>query len=63
MTTIKISSLVRNLVGNLATVRAEIMEDAGSYLRVKETIEVEIEGGARMTDDELRAAVLEKYNA
>lgn len=63
MMKVKITSLARDMVGNIATVRAEIMQDAGSYFRVKDTIEMDIEGGARMTDTQLEAAVKETYNA
>lgn len=54
--------MARDMVGNLATIRAEIMEDAGGYLRVKDTIELEVEGGARMNDAELEAIVKAQYN-
>ena len=63
MTKIKITSLARDMVGDTATVRAEILEDAGNYFRVKDTIELEIEGGARMTDAQLETAVKEAYDA
>ena len=62
MTKIKITSLARDMVGDLATVRAEIMEDAGGYFRVKDTIELEIEGGARMNDAQLETIVKERYH-
>lgn len=62
MMKVKITSLARDMVGNIATVRAEIMEDAGRYFRVKDTIELDVEAGARMTDAQLEAAVKEAYN-
>jgi hypothetical protein len=62
MTKIKITSLAHDMVGNVATVRAEVMEDAGGFFRVKDTIELEIEGGARMTSAQLETAVRERYH-
>ena len=44
MTKIKLISLARDRVGNTATIRAEILGNAGAYFRVKDTIEIEIEG-------------------
>jgi len=63
MTKIKITSLARDMVGDIATVRAEILEDAGRYFRVKDTIEIELEAGARMTDAQIEHAVKEAYNS
>jgi hypothetical protein len=62
MTKIKITSLAHDMVGNIATVRAEIMEDAGGFFRIKDTIELEVEGGARMTDAQIATVVRERYN-
>lgn len=62
MINIKITSSARDMVGNIATVRAEVLEDVGGYRRVKDIIEIEIEGGARMNDDQLTSAVMEIYN-
>lgn len=62
MTKIKLISLARDMVGNVATVRAEIQENVGSYFRVKDTIEIEVEGGARMNDAQLTAIIEEAYN-
>jgi len=50
------------MVGNLADVRADILEHTGPYERVRDTIIVRVEGGARMTNDELEAKVEEVYN-
>jgi hypothetical protein len=62
MIKVNITSLAQDLVGNVATVRADIMENAGAFFRVKDSIEVEIEGGARMTHAELEEKLLEVYN-
>lgn len=62
MTKIKLISLARDMVGNIATIRAEILVDAGAYFRVRDTIEIEIEGGARMTDDQITTIIEETYN-
>lgn len=62
MTKIKLISLARDMVGNTATIRAEILENAGAYFRVKDTIEIEIEGGARMSDAQIAAIIEETYN-
>ena len=62
MTRIKLISLSRDMVGNIATIRAEILENAGAYFRVKDTIEIEVEGGARMSDAQIAAIIEETYN-
>lgn len=62
MTKIKLISLARDMVGDIATIRAEILENAGAYFRVKDTIEIEIEGGARMNDAQITAIIEETYN-
>jgi hypothetical protein len=62
MTRIKLISLARDMVGNTATIRAEILENAGPYFRVKDTIEIEVEGGARMSDAQITAIIEETYN-
>ena len=62
MTKIKLISLARDMVGDIATIRAEILENAGAYFRVKDTIEIEIEGGARMNDAQITAIIKETYN-
>jgi hypothetical protein len=62
MTRIKLISLSRDMVGNTATIRAEILENAGAYFRVKDTIEIEVEGGARMSDAQITAIIEETYN-
>lgn len=62
MTRIKLISLARDMVGNTATIRAEIFEDAGAYVRVKDTIEIEVEGGARMSDGQIIAIIEETYH-
>ena len=59
---IKITSTSRDMVGDLATIRAEILENAGPYFRVIDTIEIEIEGGARMDDTQLIAKIEEIYH-
>ena len=56
---IKILSTARDMVGNSATIRAEIHEQRTGYARVKDTIEIEIEGGARMTDAQIIAIIEE----
>lgn len=63
MKKVKITSLSRDLVGDVAAVRAEIFEDAGGFFRVIDIIELEVSGGARMTDAQLEAAVKERYGA
>ena len=60
---IELLTLSRNMVGNIAEVRAEILEDTGAFWRVKDIIRIEIEGGARMTDAQLQAHIEEVYNA
>jgi len=62
MTRIKLISLARDMVGNTATIRAEILENAGAYFRVKDTIEIEIEGGARMNDPQITTIIEETYH-
>lgn len=62
MTKIKLISLARDMVGNIATIRAEILENAGAYFRVKDTIEIEVEGGARMNDAQITAIIKETYH-
>ncbi len=62
MTRIKLISLARDMVGNIATIRAEILENVGAYFRVKDTIEIEVEGGARMSDAQITAIIEETYN-
>ena len=62
MISIKLISLARDMVGNTATIRAEILENAGAYFRVKDTIEIEVEDGARMTDAQITAIIEETYN-
>lgn len=62
MTRIKLISLARDMVGNIATIRAEILENVGAYFRVKDTIEIDVEGGARMTDAQITTIIEETYN-
>lgn len=62
MTKFKLISLSRDMVGDIATIRAEILENVGAYFRVRDTIELEIEGGARMSDVQLTAIIEETYN-
>ena len=62
MTKIKLISLARDMVGDTATIRAEILENAGAYFRVKDTIEIEVEGGARMSDAQITTIIEETYN-
>jgi len=59
---IKIISTSRDMVGDTATIRAEIHENAGAYFRVKDTIEIEIEGGARMNDAQITTIIEETYH-
>jgi len=58
---IKITSTSRDMVGDVATIRAEIHEPRAGFTRVKDTIEVEITGGARMDDAQLVARIKEIY--
>ena len=58
---IKIFSTSRDMVGDVATIRAEIHEPRAGFTRVKDTIEVEITGGARMDDAQLVARIKEIY--
>lgn len=62
MTQIKLTSLSRDMVGDLATLRAEIFEDLGAYRRLVETVEIEIEGGARLSDAALQSKIEEIYH-
>ena len=59
---IKILSTSRDMVGDTATIRAEIHEPHAGYTRVKDTIDVEITGGARMTDAALTTRIEEIYH-
>lgn len=59
---IKIQSISRDMVGDLATVRAEIHEQRAGYARVKDTIEIDITGGARMSDAQLIAKIEDMYH-
>ena len=58
---IKITSTSRDMVGDLATIRAEIHEQRTGFTRIKDTIEIAIEGGARMDDAQLIARIEEIY--
>lgn len=62
MTKLKLISLARDMVGDTATIRAEILENTGAYFRVKDTIEIEVEGGARMSDAQIATIIEETYN-
>jgi len=57
----KITSTSRDMVGDLATIRAEIHEQRAGFTRVKDTIEIAIQGGARMDDAQLMARIEEIY--
>ena len=59
---IKIISTSHDMVGDTATIRAEIHEQRAGFTRVRDTIEVEITGGARMDDAELTARIEEIYH-
>jgi hypothetical protein len=59
---IKIISTSRDMVGDLATIRAEIHEQRAGFTRVRDTIEINVEGGARMNDTQLIAAIEEVYH-
>ena len=59
---IKILSTSRDMVGDLATIRAEIHEQRAGYTRVKDTIEIEIPGGARMSEAQLMTRIEEIYH-
>jgi len=59
---IKILSTSRDMVGDQATIRAEIHERCAGFTRVKDTIEIEITGGARMEDAQLIARIAEIYH-
>ena len=54
--------LSRDMVGDLAEVRAEILEDTGPYWRVKDIIRISVQGGSRMTDKQLRTHVEGVYS-
>jgi hypothetical protein len=59
---IKIISTSRDMVGDLATIRAEIHEQRAGFTRVRDSIEINVEGGARMNDTQLIAAIEEVYH-
>jgi hypothetical protein len=59
---IKIISTSRDMVGDVATIRAEIHEQRVGFTRVKDTIEIAIEGGARMDDAQLITRIEEIYH-
>jgi hypothetical protein len=59
---IRIVSTSRELVGDVMTVKAEIYEPVGQYHRVKDIIELEIEGGARLSDEDVIDKIKEAYN-
>ena len=58
---IKIFSISRDMVGDVATIRAEVHEQRTGFTRVRDTIEIVIEGGARMNDTQLIARITEIY--
>ena len=58
---IKILSTSRDMVGDLATIRSEVHEQRAGFTRVKDTIEIDIEGGAHMDDTQLIARIKEIY--
>ena len=58
---IKILSTSRDMVGDVATIRAEVHEQRAGFTRVRDTIEIAIEGGARMDDAQLIARIKEIY--
>ena len=58
---IKIFSTSRDMVGDVATIRAEVHEQRAGFTRVRDTIEIAIEGGARMDDAQLIAKIEEIY--
>ena len=59
---IKILSTSRDMVGDTATIRAEVHEQRTGFTRVRDTIEIAIEGGARMDDTQLMAKIEEVYH-
>ncbi len=59
---IKIQSVSRDMVGDQATVRAEIHEQRAGFTRVMDTIEIEITGGARMREEEIITRIREIYH-
>jgi len=59
---IKIFSTSRDMVGDVATIRAEVHEQRAGFTRVRDTIEIQIEGGARMDDAQLIARIEEIYH-
>ena len=59
---IKILSTSRDMVGDTATIRAEIHEQRAGFTRVRDSIEINVEGGARMNDTQLIAAIEEVYH-
>ena len=59
---IKILSTSRDMVGDTATIRAEVHEQRTGFTRVRDTIEIAIEGGARMNDAQLIARIKEVYH-
>lgn len=59
---VAIRSVSRHMVGNTAEVWADIIEDVGAYARVRDTIIVSVEGGARMGDDALKRKIEEVYD-
>ena len=59
---IKILSTSRDMVGDVATIRAEVHEQRAGFTRVRDTIEIGIEGGARMDDAQLIAKIEEIYH-
>jgi len=62
MIKVNLVSISRDMVGDVANVRAEIMEDTRGYFRVVDTIEVDIVSGARIPNEELQTKILEIYN-
>jgi hypothetical protein len=50
------------MVGDTATIRAEVHEQRTGFTRVRDTIEIAIEGGARMNDAQLIAKIEEVYH-
>ena len=59
---IKVLSTSRDMVGDVATIRAEVHEQRAGFTRVRDTIEIVIEGGARMDVAQLIARIEEIYH-
>ena len=61
MRSCRLVSISRDMVGNNVTVKAEIYQQQSSFKRIEDTIELEIDNGVGLSDEELLAHTLSVY--